>query len=125
MPRSRSGCRLPRLRSRAGGSVSWNPASPACWKRGIRVGSAKTELLAAYPSFASTVSGVVSDVYVINGSTGSLSFEVSKQNSDGGSNYWPDDQVDRVLWMGVTLPGASPGPIAASDGGPSTCPQND
>jgi hypothetical protein len=92
---------------------------------GITIGSPTSALTAAYPSFSSRVSGVVSDVYVVNGPTGSLSFEVSKQDSDGGSNYWPDDEVDKVLWMGVTSPGMSLGPIAASDGGPSTCPQND
>ena len=31
MPRSRNGCKPQRLRSRAGGSVSWSPGSPACW----------------------------------------------------------------------------------------------
>jgi hypothetical protein len=89
---------------------------------GINVGSTLAEVNTAYPTFSRTIHGVLSDVYVMDAGTGSLSFEVSKQDSDDSGNYWPDDQVGKVLWMGATLPGAAIGPIAASDVGPSTCP---
>ncbi|MDQ1546066.1 MAG: hypothetical protein QOH69_970 [Actinomycetota bacterium] len=90
---------------------------------GIHVGSTLEQLHSAYPDFARTVTGGVSDVYVIDGPTGSLSFEVSRQSTDGGTDYWPADQVNKVLWMGAEV-SDSPyiGPIAASDGGPSGCP---
>jgi hypothetical protein len=89
---------------------------------GIRVGSTLEQLHAAYPTFSQTITGGVSDVYVIDAATGSLVFEVSKQDSSGGGDYWPADQVGKVLWMGATAPETSIGPIAASDGGPSPCP---
>ena len=91
--------------------------------KGIHVGSSKLELLAAYPFFASTVPSVVSDGYLLSGTTGSTLFEVSKKSSDDGSNYWPNDEVYKVLWMGGALRSASLGPIAAGVGGPSTFPQ--
>jgi hypothetical protein len=91
---------------------------------GIQVGSTLAQVTAAYPAFSRTIPGVVSDVYVMDAATGSVSIEVSKQDSSGGDNYWPDDQVGKVLWMGATAPGTVLGPIAASDGGPSTCPTN-
>lgn len=89
---------------------------------GIHIGSTVAELHAAYPAFSRTVHGPVSDVYVMDAATGSLAFEVSKQDTSIGSDYWPADQADKVLWMGATSPGAEIGPIAASDGGPSACP---
>jgi hypothetical protein len=89
---------------------------------GIHVGSTLDQLHAAYPTFTRTITGVVSDVFVLDASAGSLVFEVSKQDSSGGGDYWPADQVNKVLWMGATAPAASIGPIAASDGGPSACP---
>lgn len=90
---------------------------------GIRVGSTLAQLHAAYPSFSRTITdGFESDVYIVDASTGFLVFEVSKQDSSSGSNYWPDDQVDRVLWMGAAATGTDIEPIAASDGGPSPCP---
>ena len=89
---------------------------------GIRVGSTLTQLHAAYPAFSRTITGFVSDVYVVDATTGSLSFEVSKQDSSDGTDYWPADQVDKVLWMGATPPGTPLEPIAATDGGPSPCP---
>ena len=89
---------------------------------GIRVGSSLDRLHTAYPAFTRTINGGLSDVYIIDGPTGSLSFEVSKQSTDGGGDYWPADQVGKVLWMGATATGGPIGPIAASDGGPSPCP---
>ena len=89
---------------------------------GIRVGSTLAQLHTAYPAFSRTINGGVSDVYVIDAATGSLSFEVSRQDSSSGSDYWPADQVDKVQWMGATAHGSDVGPIAASDGGPSPCP---
>ena len=103
-------------------TLVWVWAPGAHTATGIRVGSSLDQLHAAYPRFARTIAGAVSDVYVIDGSTGSLSFEVSRQSTDGGTDYWPGDQVGRVLWMGVTAPGSPLRPIAASDGGPSPCP---
>ena len=92
---------------------------------GIHVGSTLAQLHGAYPSFARTIHGAVSDVYVIDGPTGSLTFEVSRQETDGGTDYWPADQVNTVLWMGAAVSDSySIGPIAASDGGPSACPTN-
>ena len=90
---------------------------------GIQVGSTLDQLNAAYPAFSRTITGAVSDVYVIDAAAGSLVFEVSKQDSSGGGDYWPADQVGRVLWMGATAHDSDvTGPIAASDGGPSACP---
>jgi hypothetical protein len=90
---------------------------------GIRVGSTLAQLQAAYPTFSRTITdGGVSDVYIVDAATGSLAFEVSKQDTSGGGDYWPADQVNKVLWMGAVLPGTDVGPIAASDGGPGPCP---
>lgn len=90
--------------------------------KGIHVGSTRADVLAAYGSSAKTVHGGLSDVFILTGPTGSLSIEVATQYSDGGSNYWPDDQVDTVLWMATTAPAIDPGPIAGTDGGSSACP---
>lgn len=87
---------------------------------GIQVGSTLSDVQAAYPHPTSLQHGAVSDVYVVTGTVGKLDIEVARSDSSD-AGYWTADQAGKVLWMGALGPGMPPGPIAASDGGPSSC----
>jgi hypothetical protein len=99
----------------------WVWAAGIHTETGIQVGSTLHQVQAAYPHPDATQHGPISDVYVIDGSAGKLVLEIARADS-GDVGYWSAAQAGKVLWMGAVTPDAHIGPIAATDGGPSTCP---
>jgi hypothetical protein len=84
---------------------------------GIHVGSSRADLTAAYPAFSATRSDQLSDVFVIDGASGRLMFEVAKAVAAPLEGYWEEPVVDTVLWMRLTPPDAPVHAIAGSDAG--------
>jgi hypothetical protein len=99
----------------------WVWAAGIHTESGIQVGSTLHQVQAAYPHPDSLQHGPISDVYVVNGSAGKLVIEIARADS-GDVGYWSAAQAGTVLWMGAVTPDADIGPIAATDGGPQTCP---
>ncbi|WP_309615365.1 hypothetical protein [Salinibacterium sp.] len=88
---------------------------PILTDTGIGVGSTRDELLAAHPTGFDEIvtTGQVSDVYIASGNTGSLVFEVAKNDNLPG--YWGSDQLGVVQLIRTAQAGGSVGSYLASD----------
>jgi hypothetical protein len=93
----------------------WSPELTTA--EGIHAGSTIDELFAAYPVFDETVQSYASTIYVINGSTGRLMFEVGTTDETSDlADYW-GDLSNTVLWMRIVVVATPPHGIAGGDGG--------
>lgn len=70
---------------------------------GVHVGSALSELKAAYPAFDKVITEPSTTLYILNGTHGKIAFEVARQFTYGTAKtpYWSEDQVDRVQFMSI------------------------
>jgi hypothetical protein len=89
--------------------TSTNLATP----EGIHVGSTLAELKAAYPALKTGPHSSISDVFSIDGSAGTLIFEVANGLT---ARYWPAERVGTVLWMRIVPLGTEVDAIAGTDG---------
>jgi hypothetical protein len=80
---------------------------------GIHPGSTFAELTAAYAQFDEVVTGDGSDLYVIDGQSGQLVFEIANRGDIRGP---APDAFTSVVWMSVHPFGAPLTPIAFTDG---------
>ncbi|HEX4444046.1 MAG TPA: hypothetical protein VHZ81_10785 [Galbitalea sp.] len=109
------------------GSQSGQITAVYVWSRkiatskGIRVGSSLAAVISAYPR-ATTLKAVASELYVVDGSRGKLVIEVTGGNDNPyATGEWPQNWLNRVVWMDVIAYNAKPESLANSnDAGP--CP---
>jgi hypothetical protein len=79
---------------------------------GIRIGDTVDDVLAAYPG-ATLVEELLTDIYVVTGTTGTLQIEVASQPDD--MVYWEDGQVDHVMYIHAARLDIPPFTVAASE----------
>jgi hypothetical protein len=109
------------------GSQSGQITAVYVWSRkiatskGVRVGSSRVAVAAAYPH-AAIQKAVASDLYVVKGGRGKLVIEVTDNDANPyATGEWPQNWLDRVVWMDVIPSNAKPASLANSnDAGP--CP---
>ncbi|HEY2642421.1 MAG TPA: hypothetical protein VGI56_01590 [Galbitalea sp.] len=81
--------------------------------QGIRVGSTTAQLKAAYPSLVTGPHSTISDIYSVDGTTGTLVFEVANGLTP---HYWSTKQIGAILWMRIVPLGSEIYAIAGTDG---------
>lgn len=85
---------------------------------GIRFGSTRAEVLAAYPG-ASVQDGGLTDIVVVEGQVGTLQIELAKAEPTG---YWEADRVDRVQYIHASTADQGVFSVAASGNVLGVCP---
>ena len=85
---------------------------------GVRIGSSLVELLAAYPDITAG-DEIITRLYTLTDSAGSLVFEVAADNAPAG--YWTPEQLNTVVFITAHAPGEKLGAIYATDSAGS-CP---
>jgi hypothetical protein len=100
----------------------WTLSPELKTSEGIHAGSTLAELEAAYPKFDAVKKNGISNVYLLNGETGSLSFEVALNPKGQGHGYWDPtpEVVGKVLWIVVAATQDQPAGGAGS-GASGTC----
>jgi hypothetical protein len=83
---------------------------------GISIGSTIAELKAAYPHFDRIVTNSQLDLYVLEGTTGQLVFEVAKDTA------WVPEDAHTVVLMNVEPVGLVPVSTYGTEGGGGICP---
>lgn len=84
-------------------------------REGVHVGSPLSAVTKAYPKPAGVVHLGLSDLYVIAGTVGQLTIEVT---TDDGSGYWQPGQVGRVFALSSRPVGSEPVGVVATDNVP-------
>lgn len=87
---------------------------------GIRVGSTRDEVVAAFPDAAVLGEPGTSTVYAVEGTSGTMAIEVATDFADL-PGYWAPEEIDTVRWIVVTDSATEARPIAGTDGAGS-CP---
>jgi len=80
---------------------------------GLHIGDPSSAVLVAHPDAQLVISGEISDVYVVHGTAGDLSIEVTVVPADMPT-YW-GDLADTVLGLRVTPTGTDPFAVAGGE----------
>jgi hypothetical protein len=90
---------------------------------GIRKGSTRAQVVAAYGASARIVHAGASDIYVVKGAHGQIAFDVARQVTFGSKKtpYWSTKEVDHVQTVTIWQLGATPVSFIGTDGGPGSC----